>query len=137
MCCGVVPEMGAPPGGSRGMAGDLTRLSATRAASRFTADSGHKAGCRGIELDAIFRQKRLPKNGRAAFRLQARDLHSVAPAPPAISAASQKLAQGMSGGPVLDGADAVAGIIHKGGPGEARDFAIHIRVLNEWLKEGE
>lgn len=47
---------------------------------------------------------------------------------------SQKLAEGMSGGPVLDGADAVAGIVHKGGPGEARDFAIHIHVLIDWLK---
>ena len=72
------------------MAGDLTRLSATRAAPRFTADSGHKAGCRGIELDALFRQKRFRRNGGAAYHLQARDLHRVAPAPPAISVASEK-----------------------------------------------
>jgi hypothetical protein len=39
----------------------------------------------------------------------------------------------MSGGPVLDGADAVAGIIHNDG-GEARHFANHIQVLNECLK---
>jgi hypothetical protein len=45
----------------------------------------------------------------------------------------QKLSQGMSGGPVLDGNDAVVGIVHKGGPGEPRDFAIHIDVLNVWL----
>jgi RNA-directed DNA polymerase len=41
---------------------------------------------------------------------------------------------GMSGGPVLDVADTVAGIIHKGGPRETRHFAIHIQVLNDWLK---
>lgn len=45
----------------------------------------------------------------------------------------QKLSQGMSGGPLLDGYDAVAGVVHKGGPGEPRDFAIHIDVLNAWL----
>jgi S1-C subfamily serine protease len=45
----------------------------------------------------------------------------------------QKLSQGMSGGPLLDGYDAVAGVVHKGGPSEPRDFAIHIDVLNAWL----
>lgn len=49
---------------------------------------------------------------------------------------TQKLAQGMSGGPLLDANDAVAGIIHKGGPSEGRDFAVHISVLEDWLKEG-
>ena len=49
---------------------------------------------------------------------------------------TQKLAQGMSGGPILDANDAVAGIIYKGGPDEGRDFAIHIEVLKDWLKEG-
>lgn len=49
---------------------------------------------------------------------------------------TQKLTQGMSGGPLLDANDAVAGIIHKGGPEEGRDFAIHIEILKEWLKEG-
>jgi RNA-directed DNA polymerase len=49
---------------------------------------------------------------------------------------TQKLTQGMSGGPLLDANDAVAGIIHKGGQDEGRDFAIHIKVLNEWIKEG-
>jgi RNA-directed DNA polymerase len=44
-----------------------------------------------------------------------------------------KLAQGMSGGPLLDHQDQVIGIIHKGGPEEPRDFAIDIRELNEWL----
>lgn len=48
---------------------------------------------------------------------------------------TQKLAQGMSGGPLLDASDTVAGIIHKGGPEEGRDFAVHIKVLEEWLKE--
>jgi len=45
----------------------------------------------------------------------------------------QKLSQGMSGGPLLDAYDAVAGVVHKGGPSEPRDFAIHIDVLNAWL----
>ena len=48
---------------------------------------------------------------------------------------TQKLAQGMSGGPLLDSENAVVGIIHRGGPSEARDFAIHIRMLDEWLGE--
>jgi S1-C subfamily serine protease len=46
---------------------------------------------------------------------------------------TQKLSQGMSGGPLLNRDDAVVGIIHKGGPGEGRDFAIHMEVLNGWL----
>jgi S1-C subfamily serine protease len=49
---------------------------------------------------------------------------------------TQKLTQGMSGGPLLDANDAVAGIIHKGGPNEGRDFAVHINVLEDWLKQG-
>jgi hypothetical protein len=48
---------------------------------------------------------------------------------------TQKLTPGMSGGPLLDANDAVAGIIHKGGPDEGRDFAVHINVLGDWLKE--
>jgi S1-C subfamily serine protease len=48
---------------------------------------------------------------------------------------TQKLSQVMSGGPLLDHNDAVAGIIHKGGPGEGRDFAIRIEMLNDWLAE--
>lgn len=47
---------------------------------------------------------------------------------------TQKLAQGMSGGPLIDSGHAVVGIIHKGGPSEARDFAIDIKVLNEWIE---
>ncbi|TIS45054.1 MAG: trypsin-like serine protease [Mesorhizobium sp.] len=46
---------------------------------------------------------------------------------------TQKLSQGMSGGPLLNGDNTVVGVIHKGGPGEARDFAIHIEMLNAWL----
>lgn len=42
---------------------------------------------------------------------------------------TQKLSQGMSGGPVLDDEDKVAGVIHKGGPHEARDFAVSIKAL--------
>jgi S1-C subfamily serine protease len=49
---------------------------------------------------------------------------------------TQKLTQGMSGGPLLDANDAVSGIIHKGGPEEGRDFAVHIKELEDWLKEG-
>jgi RNA-directed DNA polymerase len=48
---------------------------------------------------------------------------------------TQKLTQGMSGGPLLDADDAIAGIIHKGGPNEGRDFAVHIKVLQDWLTE--
>lgn len=50
---------------------------------------------------------------------------------------TQKLTQGMSGGPLLDANDAVAGIIHKGGPDEGRDFAVDINELKDWLKEGK
>lgn len=46
---------------------------------------------------------------------------------------TQKLAPGMSGGPLLNSADQVVGVAYKGGPTEARDFAIHIDVLNKWL----
>ena len=48
---------------------------------------------------------------------------------------TQKLSQGMSGGPLLDSDNAVVGVVHKGGPNEGRDFAIHIDVLNAWLQE--
>jgi S1-C subfamily serine protease len=48
---------------------------------------------------------------------------------------TQKLSQGMSGGPLLDRNNAVAGVIHKGGPAEGRDFAINMEVLNAWLAE--
>lgn len=47
----------------------------------------------------------------------------------------QTLTQGMSGGPVIDAQDGVVGIIHKGGPGQGRDFATHIQALDEWLKQ--
>lgn len=46
---------------------------------------------------------------------------------------TQKLAQGMSGGPLHDNNFSVVGVIHKGGPSEARDFAVHIDELNKWL----
>ena len=48
---------------------------------------------------------------------------------------TQKLTQGMSGGPVLDEDDLVAGVIHKGGPDEGRDFAVHVDALKAWLAE--
>lgn len=48
---------------------------------------------------------------------------------------TQKIAQGMSGGPLLDGLQNVIGINHKGGPDMARDFAVHINELTAWLAE--
>jgi S1-C subfamily serine protease len=48
---------------------------------------------------------------------------------------TQKLSQGMSGGPLLDSRDAVVGVIHKGGPDEGRDFAVSIEMLNAWIAE--
>lgn len=48
---------------------------------------------------------------------------------------TQKLAQGMSGGPLLDSNNAVVGVVHKGGPNEGRDFAIHIKELTDWLSK--
>ncbi|NKK36822.1 hypothetical protein GFL72_19580 [Rhizobium leguminosarum bv. viciae] len=42
---------------------------------------------------------------------------------------TQKLAQGMSGGPVTDIDHKVVGVIHKGGPQEARDFAVDVKAL--------
>lgn len=48
---------------------------------------------------------------------------------------TQKLTQGMSGGPLLDDDGRVAGIIHKGGPQEGRDFAVHINALIAWLDD--
>jgi RNA-directed DNA polymerase len=48
---------------------------------------------------------------------------------------TQKLTQGMSGGPLLDADGAVAGVIHRGGPSEGRDFAVHIDALTDWLRE--
>ncbi len=47
---------------------------------------------------------------------------------------TQQHTPGMSGGPLLDSSGAVAGIIHKGGPDLGRNFAVHIEVLNNWLK---
>lgn len=46
---------------------------------------------------------------------------------------TQELAQGMSGGPILDAHGEVLGIIHKGGPGEGRQLAVHINVLQMWV----
>ena len=48
---------------------------------------------------------------------------------------TQKLSQGMSGGPLINDTDEVIGVIHKGGPTEQRDFAVDIDVLKEWAKE--
>lgn len=48
---------------------------------------------------------------------------------------SQELAQGMSGGPIVDADDGVVGIVHKGGPEEARQLAIAISVLQKWIIE--
>jgi RNA-directed DNA polymerase len=48
---------------------------------------------------------------------------------------TRTLTQGMSGGPLLYGDDGVVGIIHKGGPGEGRNFAVGIKMLIRWLEE--
>jgi len=48
---------------------------------------------------------------------------------------TQKLANGMSGGPIVDSSQGVIGVICKGGLGEDRDFAVDIRELNVWLAE--
>lgn len=48
---------------------------------------------------------------------------------------TQNLAQGMSGGPIIDDRDRVVGIIHKGGSAEDRDFAVRITALFEWIEE--
>lgn len=48
---------------------------------------------------------------------------------------TQKIAQGMSGGPLLDAHQKVIGVNHKGGPDMARDFAVHIHELTAWLAE--
>jgi RNA-directed DNA polymerase len=48
---------------------------------------------------------------------------------------TQQLAQGMSGGPILDAQGKVVGVIHKGGPGEGRQLAVNLSVLWDWLAE--
>jgi S1-C subfamily serine protease len=48
---------------------------------------------------------------------------------------TQQLAQGMSGGPILNAAGEVVGIIHKGGPGEGRQLAIRLSELYASLAE--
>lgn len=48
---------------------------------------------------------------------------------------TQKLTQGMSGGPILNSEGSVVGIIHKGGPLEGRDFGVRIEVLSEMLAQ--
>ncbi|PXA74279.1 hypothetical protein DMC25_25720 [Caulobacter sp. D4A] len=44
---------------------------------------------------------------------------------------TQKLSQGMSGGPLLDDNDAVVGVTHKGGPDEGRDFVVRIEMIDK------
>lgn len=48
---------------------------------------------------------------------------------------TQQLAQGMSGGPLINSQNEVAGVIHKGGPNEGRNIAIHISELERWIAE--
>ena len=46
---------------------------------------------------------------------------------------TQKLSQGMSGGPLMTQDHAVIGVIHKGGPNEPRDFAVTLSELKSWI----
>lgn len=48
---------------------------------------------------------------------------------------TQKHSQGMSGGPVLLKDGSVCGVVHKGGPHEARDFAVSIEMLRSFVSE--
>lgn len=48
---------------------------------------------------------------------------------------TQELTQGMSGGPIIDAHGGVVGIIHKGGPAEGRQLAIHLSVVRDWLEK--
>ena len=48
---------------------------------------------------------------------------------------TQKLSQGMSGGPLIDSGERVVGIIHKGGAGEQRDLAVDVAELIAWYAE--
>lgn len=48
---------------------------------------------------------------------------------------SQKIANGMSGGPMLDQNGHVVGVNHKGGPGEDRELGIHIEELAKLVSE--
>lgn len=48
---------------------------------------------------------------------------------------TQKLTQGMSGGPIINQHNEVIGITHKGGPDEGRDLAVKINELTTWIKE--
>ena len=47
---------------------------------------------------------------------------------------TQKLSQGMSGGPLMTQDHDVMGVIHKGGPEEPRDFAVMLAELKNWAK---
>ena len=48
----------------------------------------------------------------------------------ALLCVDQKINQGNSGGPLLNSAREVVGIAHKGGPDEAQDLAVKIRMLD-------
>lgn len=47
---------------------------------------------------------------------------------------TQQLTQGMSGGPILNAAGEVVGVIHKGGPDEGRQLAVRLSELAASLK---
>lgn len=48
---------------------------------------------------------------------------------------TQQLTQGMSGGPILNAAGEVVGVIHKGGPDEGRQLAVRLSEIKESLKD--
>ncbi|MEH6758780.1 MAG: reverse transcriptase domain-containing protein [Parasphingorhabdus sp.] len=48
---------------------------------------------------------------------------------------TQKIAQGMSGGALLDDHQYVVGVNHKGAPESERNLAVHIQELIDWLDE--
>jgi S1-C subfamily serine protease len=99
-----------------------------------------------FELDPISRQISTGDDTRAVgypswgYGDRINDRPGVVSAQPKRSAVkfievTQNLSDGMSGGPLLDNNGTVTGIMHKGGPKEGRNFAVHIEALMDWLAE--